>query len=145
MCKINLILGLSVKQLTKNDKYDAIDPAIKDSLRPIQIVFTTAEANELVSYLQLMESTGIGISFSIVDYKKLAYQLAIKNNKKHNFCNIKQEAAYDRYKGFMSRHSELSLRKPEATSAAHVIGFNKPVVMQFFNLLGELGQIQIYS
>jgi len=38
----------------------------------------------------------------------------------------------------MSRHPELSLRKPEATSPARATGFNKPVVMKFFKLLGEL-------
>lgn len=76
--------------------------------------------------------------FSTVDCRKLAYQLAVKNNKKHNFSILKQEAGYDWYKRFMSRHPELSLRKPEATSAARAMGFNKPVVMQFFNLLGDL-------
>jgi len=76
--------------------------------------------------------------FSTVDCRKLAYQLAIKNNKRHNFSHIKQEGGYDWYKGFMLRHPELSLRKPEATSAARAMGFNKPVVMKFFKLLGEL-------
>lgn len=94
-------------------KDDSYDPASKDELGSIQTVFTTAEEKELVSYLQLMESRLLG--FSTVDCRKLAYQLAIKNNKKHNFSNLKQEVGYDWYKGFMSRHPELSLRKPEAT------------------------------
>ncbi|XP_022166135.1 uncharacterized protein LOC111030774, partial [Myzus persicae] len=122
-----------VKKLSKDAKYD---PASKNSLGPIPTVFTIAEEKELVSYLQLMEGRLFG--FSTVDCRKLAYQLAVKNNKKHNFSHIKEEAGYDWYKGFMSRHPELSLRKPEATSAARAMGFNKPVVMQFFKLLGEL-------
>jgi len=66
---------------------------LKDSLGPTQTVFTTAEEKELVSYLQLMEGCLFG--FNTVDCRKLAYQLAIKNNKKHNFSHIKQEAGYD--------------------------------------------------
>ncbi|KAF0708272.1 Pogo transposable element with KRAB domain, partial [Aphis craccivora] len=103
---INSIFGLQVIKLIKDDSYD---PASKDSLGPIQTVFTTAEEKELVSYLQLMEGRLFG--FSTVDCRKLAYQLAVKNNKKHNFSILKQEAGYDWYKGFMSRHPELSLRK----------------------------------
>lgn len=93
---------------------------MKDSLELTQTVFTTAEEKKLVSYLQLMEGHLFG--FSTVDCRKLAYQLAIKNYKKQNFSHIKQEAGYDWYKGFMSRYPELSLRKPEATSAARAMG-----------------------
>lgn len=38
----------------------------------------------------------------------------------------------------MTRHPELSLRKPEATSIARAMGFNRLVIGQFHELLGEL-------
>jgi len=38
----------------------------------------------------------------------------------------------------MTRHPELSLRKPEATSIARAMGFNRVVIGQFYELLGEL-------
>lgn len=47
-------------------------------------------------------------------------------------------AGYDWYRCFMKRHPELSLRKPEATSIARAMGFNKVVVSQFYELLGGL-------
>jgi len=63
--RINSIFGLQVIKLIKDDSYD---PASKDSLGPIQSVFTTAEEKELVSYLQLMEGRLFG--FSTVDICK---------------------------------------------------------------------------
>lgn len=68
----------------------------------------------------------------------MAYQLAVKNNKKSNFCTKNEMAEYDWYKCFVKKHPELSLRKPEATSVARAMGFNKTVVGQFFLLLGGL-------
>lgn len=38
-------------------------------------------------------------------------------------------------KGFLKRHSELSIRKPEATLAVHTIRFNKIAVGHFYQLL----------
>lgn len=50
----------------------------------------------------------------------------------------KKEAGKDWVQGFLSRHPELSIRKPESTSAARAAGFNKQAVEQFFNFLGNV-------
>lgn len=80
------------------------------ALGPISKVFSTAEETELVSYLQLMEGRLFGLTS--IDLRKIAYQLAVKNNKKNNFSQKKEIAGYDWYRCFMARHPELSLRKP---------------------------------
>lgn len=41
-------------------------------------------------------------------------------------------------KGFLKRHTQLSIRKPEPTSAARTMGFNKVAVGKFYQLLGEI-------
>lgn len=90
-----------------------------------------------------MEGRLFGLSS--IDLRKIAYQLAVKNNKKNNFSQKKEMAGYDWYRCFMARHPELSLRKPEATSIARAMGFNRVVVGQFYELLGGLLETYKFS
>ncbi|XP_050684750.1 uncharacterized protein LOC126979466 [Leptidea sinapis] len=83
-----------------------------------------------------MESRLYGLTTK--DLRVLAYTLAVKNGKKHMFNCDKGVAGKDWLHGFLSRHPELSIRKPESTSAARAAGFNKQAVEQFFNILGNV-------
>ena len=69
------------------------------------------------------------------DVRRLAFQYAERNKFPHNFKV--GMAGKDWLRGFLTRHSDLTLRTPEATSAARARGFNKPVVMKFFDILDE--------
>jgi len=64
----------------------------------------------------------------------------LKNNIPHNFNVNKKMAGKDWVRGFRKRHPELTLRSPEATSSARAQAFNRPNVMQFFNILQNLQQ-----
>jgi len=50
----------------------------------------------------------------------LAYQLAEKNQINHPFVKENDQAGLDWMYSFMKRHPDLSIRKPEATSAAEL-------------------------
>ena len=89
---------------------------------------------ELVQYILTMEGMMFGITFKEV--RGLAFQMAERNNIPHPFKN--GVAGKDWLQGFMSRHPELSLRQPEATSAATAHGFNRQSVNRFFDLLTAL-------
>ncbi|KAF2902782.1 hypothetical protein ILUMI_03410 [Ignelater luminosus] len=104
-------------------------------LGPIKSVFSQKEEQELAEYVKHKEERLFGLT--TLDLRRLAYQLAVRNNKKHNFNNEKEIAGVDRLNGFLKRHPELSIRKPEATSAARAMGFNRVTVGNFYQLLGE--------
>ncbi|XP_025414245.1 uncharacterized protein LOC112686259 [Sipha flava] len=71
----------------------------------------------------------------MLDFRKLAFQLAEQNGCSHRFNKANRMAGQDWMNGFLLRHPDLSLRKPEATSGARAMGFNKVTYTQFFNLL----------
>lgn len=108
----------------------------REQLGPISKVFSDEEEKELVSYIKLMENQLFGLTTN--DLRKLAYQLAEKNNKNHSFNDLKKEAGKDWLIAFLKRNPTLSIRKPEATSIARAMAFNKGNVDKFYLLLGEL-------
>lgn len=108
---------------------------VKVALGPISTVFSEEEEQILVAYLKEMEGRLFGLSTS--ELQKLAYELAVRNNKQHKFNDQKEKAGKDWLRGFLNRHPDLSLRKPENTSAARAAGFNRVSVGQFFKLLGK--------
>jgi len=67
--------------------------------------------------------------------RKFAYEYAVKNGLNHCFDNEAKIAGVDWVKGFLKRHSEISLRAPEMISLGRIMGFNKPQVKLFVDLL----------
>lgn len=127
---------LERKVLKQRQNPDEENLELKVSLGPKKTVFTPAEEEELVSYLKFMEGRLFGLSGS--DFRKLAFQLAVRNNKEHCFDSNKCEAGKEWLRSFLKRHPDLSFRKPEPTSAARAMGFNKVQVTKFFELLCSL-------
>ncbi|XP_071052321.1 uncharacterized protein [Onthophagus taurus] len=105
---------------------------VEDQLGPLKGVFTPEEEQELVDYIKVMENRLFGLTANEVN--RLAYQLAVRNNKQHNFNQTKESDGKDWLRG----NPSLSFRKPEQTSAARAMAFNKVNVSQFFGLLGEV-------
>lgn len=92
----------------------------------------TAEMEaELVRHVLELESRFFGLT--ITDLRRLAFQLAEKYKLPHRFNKEKQLAGWKWYYQFMKNHPEISLRTPESTSMARCKGFNKKVVMEFFD------------
>lgn len=71
--------------------------------------------------------------------RSLAFEYAKKLGLKYPTTWEKnQQAGKDWLISFRSRHPQMSLRKPENTSAARSFGFNRLVVNDFYNLLESI-------
>ncbi|GFG39808.1 hypothetical protein Cfor_10583 [Coptotermes formosanus] len=85
---------------------------------------------ELVSYWLMTERKLFGLTTR--DMKRMAFELAIKR-----FCpsiSVQQgNAGWKWLRNFMCRHPQLSLRKPQATSAVRVKGFTEANVAKCFD------------
>ncbi|KAJ3655894.1 hypothetical protein Zmor_015002 [Zophobas morio] len=91
--------------------------------------------DEIVAHVKNLETRLFGMSTN--DIRKLAYQVAEAKGLSHKFSAAKEMAGWDWYKGFMQRNLSLSLRTPEATSAARARAFNKPQITKYFKSLLE--------
>ncbi|XP_030757332.1 uncharacterized protein LOC115883165 [Sitophilus oryzae] len=108
---------------------------VDKSVGKFRSVFSQEQEIELVDYLKSMESRLFGLT--MMDFRRLAFQLAIRNQCQHKFNAASEMAGKDWMQCFLKRHPTLTLRKPESTSGARAMGFNKVAVAQFFHLLLE--------
>lgn len=99
-------------------------------------VFNKEQEAELVKYILDMEARLFGVT--LFELRSLAFQLAERNAISHPFDKNKKLAGEDWAYGFRKRHREISLRKPESTSAARAQAFNSQNVKQFFDLFKSI-------
>lgn len=86
----------------------------------------------LVKYCVDMDSRYFGLRRK--DITRMAFQLAMHNGVKHPFSAQKQSAGRKWLKGFLKRHPQLALRKPQGTSINRIKGFSQENVKIFFEL-----------
>lgn len=110
--------------------------ARKGGMGNFKSVFTPEQEQELVCHIKHMEERLFGLTSS--DIRHLAYQLAAANKIKNTFNKRLGMAGEGWLCGFLKRHPDLSYRKPEPTSAARAMGFNRVAVQTFFSLLERI-------
>ncbi|KAJ8956441.1 hypothetical protein NQ318_010755 [Aromia moschata] len=107
---------------------------VKKYLGRFRQVFSVEQENEIMEYILEMEKRFFGITYK--DLRQLAFDFAQANNIPNNFNKDSKMASKKWIYGFLHRHKNISLRKPEATSYARATGFNRNAVQSFFNNLG---------
>jgi hypothetical protein len=65
---------------------------------------------------------------------RLAYQLAVRNRIKNQFCKGNEKAGRKWLKNFVCCHPEISVRTPEDLSLSRVRGFTAESVAQLFEI-----------
>lgn len=121
----------TLKRRVLNKNIDAVEA--KKILGNFRTIFSEEQEEELLNHLLDLEQRFYGVS--ITDLRRLAFQLAERNNIPHRFSKEKMMAGKDWVASFRKRHPNISLRKPEATSAARAQGFNRTNVNKFFYIL----------
>lgn len=129
-------MGYLLASHTYSVPKSSLDEVFRKCPATAKCVFTDELEGMLVEHIKTMESRLFGLTKT--DLRLLAFQLAERNNLNHPFNKETGLAGLDWVSGFLKRHSELSLRSPEATSAARAMGFNRAVVSSFFYLLDTL-------
>ncbi|XP_072400260.1 uncharacterized protein [Diabrotica undecimpunctata] len=114
------------KIVTENDKY----------LGRFRQIFSVEQEHEILDHILEMEKRFFGITYK--ELRCLAFDFAQANNIANNFNKDTRMASKKWVYGFLSRHRNISLRKPEATSYARATGFNKNAVQSFFNNLESI-------
>lgn len=99
-------------------------------------VFTKDEEEVLEKQVITLSKHFYGISPT--EIKKCAFKYAEEKNLQHPFSKDKKTAGRDWLDGFLKRHPNISLRKPEATSINRISAFNKKEVDLFFSNLNTL-------
>ncbi|CAH2003653.1 unnamed protein product [Acanthoscelides obtectus] len=106
-------------------------------------IFTTEQENMLADYLKTASKMCHGLTRH--QAKKLGFDYAVAND----ICPPKwkevETATDDWLKGFMSRHKDLTVRKPESTSLSCATSFNKASVSTLFEKLNTVLQRYKFS
>jgi helix-turn-helix, Psq domain len=97
-------------------------------------ILSVQQEQELSDYLKYSCILNHGLTPK--ETRQLAYKFADANALKFPpSWIVNKEASRDWFTAFLKRNPTLSIRKPEATSQARAAGFNRIVVVQFYDNL----------
>lgn len=121
--------------LLRRLKKDIVTGPRNDHFKP---VFNPEQKKVFVNHILDLESRFYGLT--LLDVRKLAFDLAEELKIEHCFNKAKRLAGKDWLSAFRKRHTNLSVREPESTSIARAAGFNKLQVQKFFDILKSVSE-----
>ncbi|XP_072400708.1 uncharacterized protein [Diabrotica undecimpunctata] len=121
---------MTLKRYVRRQRSENVEITYYPDYKKAQI-FTNAEENMFKDYLDVASKLHHGLTTK--QAKELAYEFAVRNNKKIPASwNKHKQASYDWLYGFLKRMKTLSLRSREATSLTRATSFNRNNVSKFF-------------
>jgi len=103
----------------------------------VKKVFNDEEKIKLNEYLKTVAKMQYVLTKRGV--RKLAYKFALANNKKYpSTWDDNKMAGEEWMRSYLSRHGNLSIRKPQKTSLARASAFNKHNLSLFYNNLEDI-------
>ncbi|KAJ8954571.1 hypothetical protein NQ314_007070 [Rhamnusium bicolor] len=120
-------------------KYDIPEPTLRRYLkkgdRTRELEEHEFPIEELKQYIVDIDRRALGLTKS--QFGRLCFDFAESKGITHKFNKEKRAAGRDFIEAFM-KESKRTLRKPEATSVARLMAFNKINVGKFFDVLKDL-------
>lgn len=127
-----------VKKFKEGSNSDGPSRTFHSKFTSLQ-VFSLEEETRLNDYI--INCCKMHYGLTTVQIRKLAYEYAKALNLKYPAkWDENQMAGLEWMRKYRERNANLSLRKPENTSAARSFAFNKTAVQQFYNNLGDVLQ-----
>jgi hypothetical protein len=135
------VFGISKTTLLRHvNKFKSADSPNEFHYSPnfaVKQVFTEEEEKGLVTYIKNVAHMQYGLTKKGV--RLLAFKYARANDKKMPVTWSEEEIAGEEWmRGFLKRHTDLSVRKPEATSLSRITSFNRTNIGLFFNNIKEV-------
>lgn len=106
-----------------------------EKLGRFRSIFTKDQEKELAGHCKNLDDSFYGLSF--MDLRRAVFQYAEANKVVHKFRQKSKTAGKEWTLSFMKRH-KLSLRTPQQTSLARMMGFNRVQMDKFFANLREV-------
>jgi len=94
--------------------------------------FNFQHESDLANHCRALDKRFYGMSFKKLQH--FGFQYAELNSINHRFNKEKKIAGYDWVGSFINRHG-LSLRTPQKTSVARIMGFNRVQIKMFYDNL----------
>jgi len=111
------------------DRQKSSSETVKTKLGRKQVL-PYEEENDLAEHCLVMERNFFGLTMA--DVMRLAYQLAVRNGIKNQFCKRNGKAGRKWLKNLLCHHPQISVRTPESLSLSRVRDFTPESVAQFF-------------
>ena len=99
-------------------------------------VLSDNQEQDLNKYIKDMDNSFYGLS--MMDIRLIVFEFCKKNLIPNPFNKDSKLAREDFVRGFLKRHPDLSLRKPEAISLNRVFGLNEDNIKIYFSNLENL-------
>ena len=99
-------------------------------------VLSDNQEQDLNKYIKDMDNSFYGLS--MMDIRLIVFEFCKKNLIPNPFNKDSKLAGEDFVRGFLKRHHDLSLRKPEAISLNRVFGLNEDNIKIYFSNLENL-------
>jgi len=141
--KLSIRLAAERYNVPKSSLHDRVravknckEVILQPKLGRFDCTFSDHHAMQLYNHVKELDNRLMPLTR--VEFLKLAFDFAEKLKIPHRFNKEKGIAGKDFFYSFTKKYLDIVLRTPESTSISRAVGFNKPQVDRFYDLLNQL-------